>query len=310
MNDPTPVPASIVGRLSWLTIAAGALVVALALGAMFWPEGEKFQQSPSLLVFDSSGEADRIPAVYEPLREYLVDLSGNSLDLTVVKTVMAYRQQLQKLPDFVLVTDGLAVLAPRADYRSLVVGRRGVPRNLRPRSVLVTRRGSIAVTDPWLLYPAMTIFGDSVSLVATGVLRRSGALALPPQVAAGPDPFDHGPVLHALRLGCFDYAIVREWDALRFREQGLLPPEQFTIDVLAGPTADLVLLISRDVGQTQRVACSDGLIALGRKTDNALARKLRWGLRLFHLTGFNLLIEQDFANLRKNYPGDWLPEDD
>ena len=54
-----------------ITILAAALVLALALGALLWPGLGPTRGRGILLVFDSSGDKDRIAKFYEPLLNFL-----------------------------------------------------------------------------------------------------------------------------------------------------------------------------------------------------------------------------------------------
>jgi len=295
--------------LSFLTMAAGVLVVVLALGALFWPRNGARDPVHTLLVFDASGDRARATGLFRDMRAYLSSLTESNLDLVVVRTTGEFRDRLANAPDFVLAPDGLALQVPVQRYLPLVVGRRPAPRNLRPRGVLVYRQSGGDIVDPWRTHASATVFGDSLSLTAVGVLRAAGDRRWPAGCTFGPDPYDHGPVLHALRLGGFDYAVVRQWDAERFFSAGLLPRAQFAVRDLVAPVPDAVLLVSREVPRHIRLRCGEGLIALGRQPgDEApLEQKLRLALAEMHLTGFNLLLEPDFELVRKIFPGDWLP---
>ena len=319
MSDitPTPSPDSATdsgGRrgLGWLTLSASALVVLLAAGSLLWPRSGQQDPAHALLVFDSCGDQERVAQVYEPLRSYLANAGEGTLDLSVVRTVAAFKKQLADRPDYVFAPDGLALTTPSEHYLPLVVGRRSAPRNLRPRGVLVYRIASGDATEPWISHPGRTVLGDSLSLVATGALRQTTAGSRARGWAAGPDSYDHGPVLHAMRLGAFDYALVRQWDADRFFSDGLLSDSQFAVRDLVDPAPDAVLLVSRQVSRHSRLRCGEGLSGLGRHTSDEeapLARDLRRGLAGLHLAGFNVLLEPDWELVRRNFAGglagDW-----
>jgi len=290
-----------------VTVVAGLLVLVLAAGAAFWPQGRRPDQTHSLLVFDSSGASERVPRVYEPLGKYLGEITGQALRLTVVRTVVDYRSALVAHPDFVFVPDGLALQTAGAGYLPLAVGRRSAPYNLRPRSVLVARRGTTSHEAPWLTDAGATVFGDSLSLAATAGLRRAGFNGLPRGSAAGPDPYDHSAALHALRLGGFDYAVVRQWDAARFRARGLLPVDEYQVTLLEEPVPDVVVMVSGTVPSRVRLRCGEILSSLGRDQDTPLGERLRRGMTQMHLAGFNLLVGPDFDLVQKKYRGDWLP---
>ena len=292
-----------------LTLAAAVLVVLLAVGALLWPRGGDSNHPHVLLVCDTSGNQSRQTRVYASLREYLVSLETGALDLVVTPTVTEFMVRLAEQPDFVLAPDGLALQAPPTQYLPLVAGRRAAPRNLRPRGVLVSRRAAAGEPEPWRTQPQATVFGDSLSLTAVGVLRGSGANRWQRNRSCGPDPYDHGPVLHALRLGGFSHALVRQWDADRFFAEGLLNHDQFVVREVVAPVPDAVLLVSRNLPRHLRLRCGEGLSALGRQQDEEapLARDLRLALADLHLAGFNLLLEPDFELVRKNFARDWLP---
>ena len=166
--------------------------------------------------------------------------------------------------------------------------------------------------DPWIRHPQRTVFGDSLSLSATGVLRSgqiSATAGIPRGCACGPDPYDHSPVLHALRLGGFDYAVVRQWDAERFFAERLLPGDGWSMEILTGPVPDLTLFASREIPAARLLAVSGELSQLGRTgaEEDSATRRLVRSLAELHLSGFNVLIEPDFDLVRGGYPADWPP---
>lgn len=312
MNERESMQAGAGGGVSPVTLAAAALVVFLAVGALLWPHGGARDHTHVLLVFDSSGDPARVARVFDPLRDFLGEAEAGALDLVVVRTVHDFRAQLQTRPDFVLAPDGLALVASAAQYLPLAAGRRAAPRNLRPRGVLVRWLSAPDEPAPWRTKPEATVFGDSVSLAAVGVLRAAGNERWPRTCAWGPDPYDHAPALHAMRLGGFSYAVVRQWDAERFFAGGLLDREHFAVRDLIEPVPDTVVLVSRAVPRHIRLRCGEGLSALGRQQDDETpqARDLRRALADLHLTGFNLLLEPDFDLVRKNFARNWLPPAD
>ncbi|MEN8007166.1 MAG: hypothetical protein ABFS42_09125 [Candidatus Krumholzibacteriota bacterium] len=298
-------------------IVAGIIVLALACGALLWPGSDSSRGQGVLLVFDSSGDAARAATVYEPLVNFLNEFTDHPLDLEVVSTVGAFREKLSAGVDFVLCADGLALALEASEFVPVAVGRRAAPRNLRPRSVLVFRKSAGLIEAPWLSRPAATVCGDSVSLTATGAWRRSRAESFagptPPYACAwGPDPYDHAPVLHAARLGGFDYALVRQWDADRFFAAGLLSPLEWGIEILSIPVPDIVLFASRDVPGRVRLGAGDGLAALGRGGDELppAAGDLQQGIAGLNLVGFNLLVDPDFDLVRRNFVRNWPPAGD
>ena len=295
-----------------LTILAGILVIALALGALLWPGGGDRRGRGVLLVYDSSGEGGRVGRVYEPLRVYLNEITGLPLDLVVTGNRAGFASRVAEGPDFILCPDGLGLGLSTERFVPVAVGRRAAPHNLRPRGVLVYRKSAGLIADPWLQRPAATVCGDSVSLTATGMWRRLGKAALPGPAdrtacAWGPDPYDHAPVLHAARLGAFDYALVRQWDAERFFADGLLSPLEWGVEIMTIPVPDLVVFAARSVPAKSRLAVGDGLSGLGRGTGDPApaAGALRRAIADLNLAGFNLLVDPDFELVRRNFAGDW-----
>lgn len=305
------------GRGRAVTLAAGTLVLVLAVGALLWPGGKPQSGQDVFLVFDSSGDAARIETVYDPLVLYLGELLGRPLDLVVAPNLESFRAQAYRGAALVFCPDGLALGLARDRFLPVVVGRRSAPRNLRPRGVLVYRKEAGLVAEPWRSRPGATVVGDSVSLVATGSWRRQGAAATEgpsgrDACSWGPDPYDHGPVLHAARLGGFDYALVRQWDADRFFSSGLLSPLEWGVDPLTVPVPDVVVLAAVELAANEHLELGDRLSSLGRQsgTESPAAARGRLALRGLGLAGFNLLVEPDFDLVRRNFAADWLPRAD
>lgn len=299
------------GGLSW-TILAGILVLVLTVGALLWPGGSPTVGGGLLLVFDSSGSHSRIEDVYQPLQQFLNLYLDEPLELVVVSSTGDFRDRAAAGADFVFCPDGLGMVLDGRSHLPVAVGRRGAPRNLRPRGVLVYRKSAGLAERPWLSRPGATVCGDSVSLTATGMWRRGGKMenVEAPGISAcawGPDPYDHAPVLHAARLGAFDYALVRQWDAERFFEDGLMSPLDWGLEIMTIPVPDIVLFAARSVPAKTRLAVGDGLAALGRDPSNQLSESddLRRGLGDLNLAGFNLLVEPDFDLVRRNFSRDW-----
>ena len=300
-----------------ITVLTGVLVLVLALGALLWPGSGPTRGRGVLLVFDSSGDRIRIANVYEPLLQFLNEFTDQPLDLAIVGTVGTFREKLADGVDFVFCPDGLGLSLEAAEFVPVAVGRRAAPRNLRPRGVLVYRKSAGLVKAPWLSRPAATVCGDSLSLTATGIWRRRGVEAalepvVPYSCAWGPDPYDHTPVLHAARLGGFDYALVRQWDADRFFADGLLSHLEWGIELMTVPVPDIVIFASRSVSGKTRLAVGDGLAALGRgpKELPPTAREVHRAIGGLNLTGFNLLVDPDFEFVRRNFAGNWPPTGD
>ena len=300
-----------------IPILTGFLVLVLALGALLWPSNGPNRGRGVLLVFDSSGDRIRIANVYEPLLQFLNEITDQPLELAMAGTVGTFREKLADGVDFVFCPDGLGLSLEAAEFVPVAVGRRPAPRNLRPRGVLVYRKSAGLVKAPWLSRPGATVCGDSLSLTATGVWRRRSAEAAPGPTAPyscawGPDPYDHAPVLHAARLGCFDYALVRQWDADRFFADGLLSHLEWGIELMTVPVPDIVFFASRAVSGKTRLAVGDGLSALGRGSKELplAAREVHRAIGCLNLAGFNLLVDLDFEFVRRNFAGNWPPTGD
>jgi hypothetical protein len=297
------------GSTRRLPLLAALVVLALAAGALFWPRHRAAGDGLSLLVFDSSGQEERGDRIYAPLAEALAEAIGRPVPLRIVDRVVDLRRRAAAGPCFLLVPDGLALSFARADYAPLVVGRKVAPQNLRPRGVLVWRRAAGEAEAPWLTRAERTVLGDSLSLSATGPWAfGTASSAVRRRLAVGPDPYDHAPALHAARLGAFDYALVRQWDAERFLASGLLDPAAWAVRPLTPPVPDLVLLVARTLPAGPRLAVRDLLAGLGRG-DHAASepcRRLAQGLDMLRLAGFNLLIDADFDLVRAQVRPDWL----
>jgi hypothetical protein len=138
--------------------------------------------------------------------------------------------------------------------------------------------------------------------------RRGGRGRVAP--AVGVDPFDHGPVLQALVLGCFDYALVREWTARRWAEAGLLDPAVWGVAPMSAPLPDVVVLASRRWPAAERVRAGELLLSLGRRHEageDARESRALVALERLGLAGFNPLLEPDFDLTRRQFAG-WPPD--
>lgn len=290
-----------------ITAVAAVAVLVLALGGLVWPRSRPPADAIPLLVFDPSGRADRAERVYGPLAAVL----GRATGRTVAPRVLLHSGELAAAaaaaPCFVLAPDGLALALDRDRFAPVVVGRGEVPRNLRPRGVLVWRRSVGDVPEPWRTRPERTVLGDTISLAAAGVLAFSaGPRGRPPRLAAGPDPYDHGPVLHAARLGAYDYALVRQWDADRFFASGLLDATVWGVRTLTPPVPDIVLMASRELPRGPRLEAGDALAAVGRQDQpDGDSARLAAGLDRLQLAGFNLLIDPDLDLVRGLLASGW-----
>ena len=293
------------------TLAAAALVILLAVAAVILPSRDGADHQAVLLIFDSAVAEERTGRVFKPLRHYLSEAIDGSLSLVVVATVKDFQEELEQGPDFVLCPDGLGLGLGSQGLAPLAVGRRPAPRNLRPRGILVYRKSAGLVAEPWLDRSSATVVGDSLSLAATGIWRRPGGELRSELggLAFGPDPYDHSAVLNAARLGCYDYALVRQWDADRFFKSGLLSPLEWGMEVLTPPVPDITLFVARDLSAGVRLAVGEKLTALGRAPQEIGQQSLELELALRHLwlVGFNLLVEPDLDLVRRNFPLDWPP---
>jgi len=294
---------------SRLSLIAAAIVLLLTAGALIWPGGGTGAFRGVCLVFDPSGSA-RESNLYEPLVAFLSETTGQDFRLERVTTVQEFRAEAARGVDLAVCPDGLGLTLDQERFVPLAAGRRTAPRNLRPRCVLVYRQAAGLSGQPWVSAPGRTIFGDSLSLCATGILRSEApAAGLPAGCTSGPDPYDHGVALHALRLGSFDYAVVRQWDAERFFAESLLEPADWRMEILTGPVPDLVLLASREIPPQTLLELGDALTRLGRTDAESgpLASALERGLAGVHLSGFNLLVEPDLDLVRSSFPANWPP---
>ena len=285
---------------------AALFVLLLAVGAVLWPAGRQTTLQGVFLVFDPMGDEARVDGLYRPLAEYLENISGHAMEMKVVQESGAFLAATAGGADFIFCPDGLAFQVESKKYEPLASGRRAAPRNLRPSSVLVYRKSAGLVERPWLTHPKRTVAGDSLSLAATGAfLVGPGGLA--PGCSWGPDPYDHGPVLHAARLGAFDFACVRQWDADRFFSSGLLSDADWGMATLTDPVPDVVFLASRRVPGSIRLEVREALVGVARSGEpfTPEGAALAKGLPLLRLVGFNLLIESDFERVRRNFIGHW-----
>ena len=288
---------------------AAVLVILLALGAVLWPGNQSPAFQGICLVYDPAGGRAREASLFGPLTDFLVNASGHPLDLVLARDVGEFQAQLDLGADFVICPDGLGLALDAERFVPIATGRRTAPRNLRPRCVLVYRQSAGLQKTPWRARPDRTIFGDSLSLSATGILRvdPGASLGLPAGCTFGPDPYDHSPALHALRLGCFDYGLVRQWDAERFFAEDLLPNEVWGMEIMTGPVPDMVLFISRDIPAGTVLDLSGDLARLGRARDGESPQSaaLIRGLIDIHLSGFNLMVDPSLDLVRGSFPGRW-----
>ncbi len=300
------------------TVLIGVLVVVLALAALILPRAVRQNNAATVLIFDPLRDTRR-DLVYDPLVAWLEQATGGALRLELVAQRSEFRRLVAGDVRIVLCPDGAALDLPEAEYTTLATGRRAPPHNLRPRSVLVYRRTAGLTARPWLSAASRTVFGDSLSLSGFGVVCQEaettdGSFARPsrnPAWTFGPDPYDHAPVLHALRLGCFDYAVVRQWTAEMFLDNGLLSAQDWGVEHLTVPVPDLVLMAARDWPTPDRLQLAELLHGLGRQDDepSSLEDRLLAGLDRIGLSGFNVLLEPDFELIRRRFDRCWPKND-
>lgn len=312
------------GRRSPVAAVAALGVLLLAAAAVWWPRPAPPPGGITVAVLDPVGDERRLAVIWPAVARVLAGPHGAGPRLEVARTRSGF-QALLTGADFAVCPDGVALGLDAGAWAPLAAGRRAAPRNLRPRGVLVSRRpadpaavdgsqmpaAGSALAAPWLTAPATVIFGDSLGLAATGALRPATGSALPAPrgVAWGPDPYDHAPALHALRQGGFTHAVVRQWDADRFRAQGLLPDADWLLTDLTVPVPDLVVLASRRAPASQRLAVGERLAGIGRELADLTPaeRDLAAALPGLGLAGFNLLIDPDFDLVRGHFAAEWTP---
>ncbi len=314
MNNPRGAAAllGLGGRRTALLTAA--CVLALAVGSLLFPRSGADASRADLVVLDPACLPARRAAVYEPLAAYAGSILDRAMAVEIVRGRDELATALGRSPVLVLCPDGVALDLEDEGFVPLVAGRRAAPRNLRPRGVLLSRRDAPRETAPWRTRPRRTVIGDSLSLCGTGAWRGHEPLPAPRRGGRGPvfgiDPYDHGGVLQALIMGCFDYAVVRQWDVERFRDAGLLPPTRWEMEVLTPPAPDLVLMTSGSLPAARRLALGEKLSRLGRGDDEQepSALRLTLGLGCLNLAGFNLLLEPDLDLVQRNFPVHWPPQ--
>ena len=200
--------------------------------------------------------------------------------------------------------DAVALRLPAASWQAVAVGRRRVPSNQWPASVLVSRSGRPPQKKPWRTVPARTVFGDSLSQACLVPLCEDGLLRpLPAKVGWGRDPYDHRAVLAAAAHGAYDHAVVREWDAAMAVADGLLDSADWRQQRLCEPLLDVVVSVSRRLSGPVRLELQEALMLLGR--DGAelspATRLVQAQLGHFGLDGFNLLLGPEVERQRRLY---------
>ena len=287
-----------------VTLTAAVLVLFLALGAALLPQSAGYEMREIFLVYDAPGIDGQREEFFQALNLVLAEISGHSMELLVAESPSEFRRLAADGVDFTLCPDGLALQLDQQQYTQMATGRRKLPNNLRPRGVMVYRKSGGEVPRPWESHPRRTVFGDSLSLVSVGGVGPVSQLG---ECAFGPDPYNHGAVLHALRLGAFDYALVRQWDADDFFSAGLLDSKIWGVRNRTIPVPDIVLMASRKIPLVDRLKWSDTLALIGRsgQTSTELTDLLINQLDKFKLAGFNILLEPDFELVRRNFARHW-----
>jgi hypothetical protein len=294
-----------------IPVLVAVAVLVLALAALLLPRATGPRAARLLVVVDPLHRL-RGEEVYPPLVEWLESELGRALQLAVVGTPRELAGLDLERVDLVVCPDGVALGLPPDAFASVALGRRLSPYNLRARGVLVRRRSAPPSSRPWLDAPGRTILGDSLTLAGCGVLHRkatargSRAARGGGELSFGPDPFDHAPALHALRTGCFDYAVVREHTARRFLAADLLDPLEWDVEELTPPLPGIVVLVRRQWPAARKVRLGEVLVGLGRRSDRSPPEdRVLHGLAALGLDGFNLLLEPDFELVRRQFDPCW-----
>jgi hypothetical protein len=290
---------------------ASLTVVGLAVAAVLAPPPGSHRPGGVLIVVDPLANL-REGELGPPLADWLGLALQRSLIAKVVPSLDALPAGMWPDVGIVICPDRLALGLPDSAFVTLAAGRRHAPLNLRPRSVLVYHRSAGYTAAPWRTVPLRTILGDSLTLVGCGPACQDGG---PPwrapagrRPALGTDPYDHMGVLQALRLGCYDYAVVREWDAERAIAGGLLDGEAWGIEPLSAPVPDTVVLVSRRWPGAARVRAGEVLLGLGRHQEAGGPAGEAGALRALaeiDLAGFNLLLDPDFELVRHEFSACW-----
>jgi hypothetical protein len=296
-RDGTPTP--------WRSLAVAAALILLALAAVIWPAENARRAQGRLLVLMPHHDVRREEAL-QRLAAALARSTRLDVTLEVALDLDGFHDRLDRAV-LVLAPDAVTLSLPPESWQPMVTGRRRTPWNLRPTSVLVSRIDGPSAAEPWLSAPTRTVFGDSLSLVCRAAWCRREANATPAGVAWGDDPYDHRPVLEALRHGAFDHAVVRQWDLEAAIDEGWLTRSEWRITELGAPVPDVVVLASRRLPAGVRMEVQRALTVIGRELDgpSATQRELVLGLGLLRLDGFNLLIGPDFERFRRQYDTCW-----
>lgn len=287
-----------------ITLAAAVLVLFLALGATFFPKARGYEMREIFLVYDAPGVDTNREALFQSMAQVLGEISAHPMEVVLAASPGEFLSLADGGVDFIFCPDGLALELDAEQYAQMAVGRRKLPRNLRPRGVTVFRKSLGQVERPWETQPSKTVFGDSLSLASVG---NVGPISRLRRCSFGPDPYDHDPVLHALRLGAFDFALVRQWDAEDFFNSGLLDPDIWGVKSRTVPVPDIVVMASMKIPLVDRLQWADTLALVGRagQTSTEAGALVDRHLRALGLVGFNILLEPDFELVRRNFTSNW-----
>ncbi|MFO7654090.1 MAG: hypothetical protein R6X25_09745 [Candidatus Krumholzibacteriia bacterium] len=292
-------------------VLGAAFVLLLAVGALLLPDDLRLGGRPAgrLLVLDPLA-IERGDVAFGPLADWLAAATGLDLQLELVTSSSAMQADVLERAAVVFCPD-LTAIALDSGFVPVAAANRRIPYNLQPRPVLIYRKAAGRREAPWNSDPGRTVLGDTLTLAALGGVLAAGDA--PPaawaqlRCAAGPDPFDHRLVLHAARLGCFDYALVREWAARSFLEAQLVDEAEWGIDVLDQPVPDYVVMTSRRLGTADRERLRDALLQLRGpdERDSAARAAAVAGLQRVGLSGFVPLLETALDRSRSRLAGRW-----
>ncbi len=279
-------------------------LLALTAGALFWPAQPRWRGDGAMLVLLPAQDARRVEAL-KGLAHHLGAAARLDLRVQVAADPAELRREMGDAR-VLICPDAVAMSLPASAWQPAAAGRRQVPWNLRPASVLVRRTDAPPADAPWRSAPLRTVVGDSLSLVCRAPLWEYGHFEPAATLSWGTDPFDHAGVLEAARLGRFDYAVVRQWDAEAALASGRLDAREWQVRPLSDPVPDVVVMVSRQLPAAARVDLQEALVMLGRRDDGGgEAAAVSAGLGLLGLAGFNAVLGPDWDGLRRRYGPCW-----